>query len=829
MRNLKKTLCLFLALVFVLGLCTVGAADIEFKDEKEIIYKEAVQTMAGLGILKGDDNDRDGKMEFRPKDGLTRAEAAKIIAYVALGPDVEYWPTTQVFDDVPANSHWAAKYIAYCSNRGIINGVGNNKFDPNGKVTLVAVMKMLLAACGYNARGEFTGSGWESAVFDKAFETKVLQGVKATDWYAGATREETAQLAYNTLMNVVQVTFQTSTSSYVPVTINGITNVTIAETVWGIRTDEGVIIANKSNSTTAKGTVLTGTGRIMKYYITDEDSNANLLGHQVRITYRTETRGGTEEAIAYFIEDKCTEVKGTEAARASDAEVVVSFSSGQLVSYTVPGREARATAAGVFVLNADGRVVAYKTEGFFVSVINYNLLTGQATVVDPDTGMYVAVQAPTGVASGDLVTVYHMGDVYTAKACLKQSYVRISQAGPNADRIYTYNDGEIVPSRAAISSLPINITQLVGTYRQLEVGSTYTLWFDAEGGCIGFGDMSGGSSIAAANYCIFDAVRTGTDMWGTESYFAQVILGDGSVQSVPISATTYTAGLVPGAVYKLTNYYNSTQYVLTPAEATEASYEYYTTADPLTDFSNATFILYSGTMGTLTAAPTTKRPALNSAVTIVYSMERAGTVSVRKVKSVWFQTPASSVVPVSNNFIYIASMLPRDERMIGTNVVAYYDGYQNGMPITDLALTAPPSRIGFAYASKNTSTGIYSISYVPDGNGTATGVRTFVLEDGNPSYYITPTALGVADQLNNPRALSLSGVGVVKVGEAALSTLPMNSTAELMNAVANGYGGVKYKVTVTIVETVSGNTHAIGGSTIYVTAITPVAPVTPVS
>ena len=195
MRNLKKTLCLILALVFVLGLCTVGAADIEFTDEKNIQYKEAVQAMAGLGILKGDDNDRDGKMEFRPKDSLTRAEAAKIIAYVARGPEIENWINTQVFDDVPA-SHWAAKYIAYCSNQGIINGVGNNKFDPNGKVTVVAMMKMLLAACGYGFKDEFTGANWDTNVGQVAFETKLLQGLNAVDWYAPATREETAQLAY---------------------------------------------------------------------------------------------------------------------------------------------------------------------------------------------------------------------------------------------------------------------------------------------------------------------------------------------------------------------------------------------------------------------------------------------------------------------------------------------------------------------------------------------------------------------------------------------------------------------------------------------------------
>ena len=73
MRNLKKTLCLVLALVFVLGLCTVGAANVAFDDAEDITYTTAVKAMAGLGIIEGYP---DGT--FKPAQNVTRAEAAKV-------------------------------------------------------------------------------------------------------------------------------------------------------------------------------------------------------------------------------------------------------------------------------------------------------------------------------------------------------------------------------------------------------------------------------------------------------------------------------------------------------------------------------------------------------------------------------------------------------------------------------------------------------------------------------------------------------------------------------------------------------------------------------
>ena len=73
--KLKKFLSLVLVLAMAVSMFGVvaSAKDInEYPDVDEITYTEAVGVLSGLGVLQGDERG------FAPKDGLTRAEAAKI-------------------------------------------------------------------------------------------------------------------------------------------------------------------------------------------------------------------------------------------------------------------------------------------------------------------------------------------------------------------------------------------------------------------------------------------------------------------------------------------------------------------------------------------------------------------------------------------------------------------------------------------------------------------------------------------------------------------------------------------------------------------------------
>ena len=151
---MKKLLALVLALVMSMSLVTISNAA-DFADAKDIDNKEAVEVMNAIGVLIGDEN---GK--FNPDANLTRAQAAKIVCVMLLGQTAADGLNLKAnFSDV---SGWAESYIAYCASQGIVAGVGNGKFDPDGQLTGYQFAKMLLVALGYKADLEgMTGADWQ--------------------------------------------------------------------------------------------------------------------------------------------------------------------------------------------------------------------------------------------------------------------------------------------------------------------------------------------------------------------------------------------------------------------------------------------------------------------------------------------------------------------------------------------------------------------------------------------------------------------------------------------------------------------------------------------
>ena len=199
MRNLKKILALVLSLMMVLSvMVTASAAD--FSDADEIQYAEAVDVLNGLGILTG------AQGKFAPNGTLTRAQAAKIITFIALGEDTEKLVKgtgSAQFSDV--TSGWAYDYISYCANEGIISGY-QGKFFPDAEVTGYQFGKMVLNVLGIE--GTYTGSGWELRVATALKSEDLLAGLADSfSLKANLTREEAAQIAFNAMTYVTETVY----------------------------------------------------------------------------------------------------------------------------------------------------------------------------------------------------------------------------------------------------------------------------------------------------------------------------------------------------------------------------------------------------------------------------------------------------------------------------------------------------------------------------------------------------------------------------------------------------------------------------------------------
>ena len=188
---MKKLLALVLALVMSMSLVTISNAA-DFADAKDIDNKEAVEVMNAIGVLIGDEN---GK--FNPDANLTRAQAAKIICVMLLGQTAADGLNLKAnFSDV---SGWAESYIAYCASQGIVAGVGNGKFDPDGQLTGYQFAKMLLVALGYDAELEsMIGSDWQVNVAKLSISAGLTDGLNIA-LSKVITRDEAAKMAFNTL------------------------------------------------------------------------------------------------------------------------------------------------------------------------------------------------------------------------------------------------------------------------------------------------------------------------------------------------------------------------------------------------------------------------------------------------------------------------------------------------------------------------------------------------------------------------------------------------------------------------------------------------------
>ncbi|HIY07251.1 MAG TPA: S-layer homology domain-containing protein [Candidatus Evtepia faecigallinarum] len=118
-------------------------------------------------------------------------------------------PATSTKDDptfTDIDGHWAEGYIEYCYAQGVVSGVGGGRFNPDGNVTVTQAAKMLLVALGYNADVElFNGENWSLYVNVKANQDGIYEGLEAIDTAAALTRDQAAQMIWNTMQAVIIV------------------------------------------------------------------------------------------------------------------------------------------------------------------------------------------------------------------------------------------------------------------------------------------------------------------------------------------------------------------------------------------------------------------------------------------------------------------------------------------------------------------------------------------------------------------------------------------------------------------------------------------------
>jgi beta-N-acetylglucosaminidase len=141
---LKKFLCLLvLPFVLLFGLGFQSATANDGLDDEQ--FKDEMRRLIELGILEG--FEENGKIVYKPKENVTRAQFAKLIIHT-LGEEDLVVTSPKNFSDVKTKD-WFYNKVQQAAQLGIVNGRTDGTFDPNGTVSRQEIAKMISKAFEY--------------------------------------------------------------------------------------------------------------------------------------------------------------------------------------------------------------------------------------------------------------------------------------------------------------------------------------------------------------------------------------------------------------------------------------------------------------------------------------------------------------------------------------------------------------------------------------------------------------------------------------------------------------------------------------------------------
>ena len=191
---MKKSLSLLvaIAMVFSMFATVVSAAE-------ELTTEQKYEALVEAGIFEGYD---DGEAHLDRE--MTRAQAAKIIALLT-----GYEEGTKVddagFTDL-LGATWAANYINYAADLGILEGKGNNKFDPSANVKVQELAKIVVEVLDLEVDEDAEVEGEVDAWAAPYVAAVVAAGLipAQEDYTAPAVREllVVAAFALNEIVNI---------------------------------------------------------------------------------------------------------------------------------------------------------------------------------------------------------------------------------------------------------------------------------------------------------------------------------------------------------------------------------------------------------------------------------------------------------------------------------------------------------------------------------------------------------------------------------------------------------------------------------------------------
>ncbi len=178
-KVMKKSLSILLALAMVL----TAFSGMAFAADDTITTEEKFKHLKEKGIFNGINEAGDPAVE----ELMTRAQFAKVAGLLE-GLDVKADFATPTFSDV-AEDAWYYNYVEAAAAAGLVEGIGEGKFDPEANVTLEQMGKVFVLMLGLDVDedAEVEGaSDWANGFVAAALEAHLFP--EMNDYNVNATR-----------------------------------------------------------------------------------------------------------------------------------------------------------------------------------------------------------------------------------------------------------------------------------------------------------------------------------------------------------------------------------------------------------------------------------------------------------------------------------------------------------------------------------------------------------------------------------------------------------------------------------------------------------------
>lgn len=344
---------------------------------EDAYYQKALSLCTALGIISGYE---DGSV--RPESNVTRAEMSKIILTMLNITSMSKYQNN--FTDV-SESHWAADIIQTAQETGIINGMGDGTFAPDGNVTYAQIATMLVRAMNYTMDAEYNG-GWPNGYMKVAntADLNLFKNAPGSNDVA-SDRGVVIKMVYNALLGMYkEITgYENNSPIYTA-------NRTLAEAKFNLIEEKGVLLG--TTKTSISSTELDENQVEIEYEVEDSDEkeakvfDCSLTGLEEylaqKITfYYKENAGLTPEVLAVTYDSSKTT---TDTFDAEDIETVEGFD-GDAGSIKVDGVSKAKNCTGATIVY-NGKVLSDTDKTAIGADINDMLLpeVGTVKIVDSD-------------------------------------------------------------------------------------------------------------------------------------------------------------------------------------------------------------------------------------------------------------------------------------------------------------------------------------------------------------------------------------------------------------------------------------------------------------